>query len=109
MSNRRRMTNVRRIDLVREARAGLIPESDNLAEERLARMNLTERVIRSVKPYLGSLGRVSDDQAITDILASLRHYCDCKGLAFRKLDNAASALYVEEKADEAAWAARLGI
>ena len=108
MSNRKQMSNARRIELVREARAGLIPESDNWENERRVRTSLTLRMIRTAKTHLGSVARVSDDLAITNILSDLRHYCDCKGLAFKKLDRAAYALYSEVKSDESGWLAPPG-
>jgi hypothetical protein len=97
------MSNKRRNDLVREARAGMIPESDNIANEIRTRTSQTARIIRTAKTYLGSVTAVSDELAITDILADLRHYCDYKGLAFRKLHTAAHAQYMENKAYEATW------
>ncbi len=108
MPNRKQMSKARRVELVREARAGLIPASDDMEDERRVRTNLTARTIRAVKARLGSVTRVSDDLAITNILSDLRHYCDCEGLAFEKLDRAAYVLYSEEKADEAAWLSRPG-
>jgi hypothetical protein len=98
---RRRQNKAQSIDLVIEARAGLIPASDDVADERRARMNRTARVVRTIKAYAGLATCGSEHQAITDILADLRHYCDCEGLAFYKLYNAACALYLEES-DEAA-------
>jgi hypothetical protein len=103
MPNGKQMSKARRIELVREARAGLIPVSDDVEDERRVRTNLTARMILAVKTHLGSVTRVSDDLAITNILSDLRHYCDCNGLVYKKLDGAAYALYSEEKADEAAW------
>jgi hypothetical protein len=103
MPNRRQKNKSRRVNPVAEARAGLIPASDDVADEIRARTNLTLRIIRTVKPYLGSARRVSDDLAITNILSDLRHYCDSRGLAFEKLDRAANQLYSEEKTYEAAW------
>jgi hypothetical protein len=97
------MNKRRRANPVVEARAGLIPASDDAADEIRARTNLTVRIIRTVKPYLGSRRRVSDDLAITNILSDLRHYCDFRGLAFEKLDRAAYQLYSEEKTFEARW------
>lgn len=102
MPKRRQISKARRVDLMREARAGLIPASDDIADEKRARTNRTARIIRIVKPYSGPVARVSDEQAITNILAVLRHYCDSKGLPFRKFHTAAYALYLEDKADEAA-------
>src|SRR5271170_3574284 len=92
------MRHERRIELVREARAGLIPASDAIDAEKRARLVRASRVIRTVKPFLGSVTRVSDDHAITNILAYLRHYCDHNGLAFSKLGVEARRLYLEEKA-----------
>jgi hypothetical protein len=96
MPNRRQQNKRRRLNLVLQARAGLIPASDDIADEKRARMNHTARVIRTVKSYSGTVSRVSDDQAITNILADLRHYCDCTGLEFKKLDRVACAQYLEE-------------
>ena len=96
MPKRKETSDPRRIDLVRKARAGLIPASDDIADERRARMNHTTRVIRIVKTYTGSVSRVSDDQAITSILADLRHYCNCRGLSFKRLDRAAYALFLDD-------------
>jgi hypothetical protein len=98
----KKKNNTRPIDLVREARAGLIPESDNTASEIRKRMNQTARLICTAKAHLGSVTHVSDEQAITTILADLRHYCDCKGLQFRKFHAIAYAVYLEDKANEAA-------
>jgi hypothetical protein len=69
MPRRKQIRNIRRTDLVREARAGLIPESDNIENEIRTRTNQTARVIRTAKTYLGSVARVSEEQAITNILA----------------------------------------
>lgn len=99
MSKRKHTSQTRRIESVREARAGLIPASDDMADERRAQLNCAVRIIAAVKPCLGSLRLVSDRHAITNILADLRHYCDSKELAFSKLDAAAHTLYLQEKAD----------
>ncbi len=56
-----------------------------------------------MRDSIGSATCISDDLAITNILADLKHYCDCKGLAFGKLQRAAYAFYLEEKAYEATW------
>jgi hypothetical protein len=98
---RKQMSKIRRSDLLLAARAGLIPESENIANEKRVRTNRTARIIRTAKTYLGSVARVSDEQAITDILADLRHYCDSRSLPFRKLHTAAYALYLQDKRDEA--------
>ncbi|HVB54852.1 MAG TPA: hypothetical protein VNE63_00260 [Candidatus Acidoferrales bacterium] len=97
---KKQMSNARRAALVRQARAGLIPASDDMANEKRARMNRTARVARTVKAYERLHICGSKDLAITHILADLRHYCDCKGLAFHRFQTAAYALYSEEKADE---------
>ena len=102
MPNRKRTGNTGRKDVVRAARAGLIPASDDKLDEKRAQMNCAADIIRAVKPWLGSPTRVSDEQAITNILADLRHYCDSKGLAFSKFQAAACALYLEDRADEVA-------
>lgn len=97
------MSQTRRVDLVREARAGVIPESDNIANEIRTRTNQTARLVRTAKTHLGSVTRVSEEQAITNVLVDLRHYCDDQGLAFHKLHAAAQELYLGEKASEARW------
>jgi hypothetical protein len=99
MSKRQRMSNARRADLVRKARAGLIPASEDIADEKRERMNSTARIVRAEKAHLGTVARVSDEHAITSILADLRHFCDWKGLSFRKLHAASCALYLEDEAD----------
>lgn len=38
----------------------------------------------------------SDEEAIIDLLANLRHLCDLRGLDFAKLDRVAYSHYVEE-------------
>ncbi len=96
MPNRRQQKKPRWSDLVVEARAGLIPESDDIADEKRARMKRTARVVRTVKAHAKLATCGSEDRAITDILADLRHYCDCKGLPFHKLYRAAYALYLDE-------------
>jgi hypothetical protein len=101
MTKRKPIGKARGIDLVREARAGLIPTSDDIAAEKRARIDCAARIIRLTKPYLGSISRVSDEEAITNILADLRHYCDCKGLTIRKIRVAANALYLQDKIAEA--------
>lgn len=99
MLTRRQQNKSGRVNFVVEARAGLIPESDDLADEKQARMNYAAHVIREAKACLGSVGRVSDDHAIINILADLRHYCGHKDLGFDKLARAACTLYMEQRAD----------
>lgn len=95
MTNRKRVTNADCEEFVREARAGLIPASADLADEVRVRTNRTARMIRIVKTHLGSARRVSDDLAIIDVLADLRHYCDRNGLVFERLAKAAFERYLE--------------
>ncbi len=99
MSKRKLTSNPCPIHLVRAARAGLIPASDDVAAEKRARMRCTARIVQIEKVNLGTVTRVSDHRAIASILADLRHYCDWKGLAFRKCYAAARALYFQDKAD----------
>ena len=101
MPKRKQMSNTRYSDLVRAARAGLIPESDNIVNEKRVRTSRTARIIRTERTHLGSMKRVSEELAITNILADLRHYYDFKGLGFRKIHTAAHALYLENKSIEA--------
>jgi hypothetical protein len=82
--------------LVIEARAGLIPESDWIVEEVRARIRRTARIGRVIESRARSLSRGSRAVAISEVLADLRHYCDCKGLTFEELDTAASENYEDE-------------
>ena len=56
MPNRKQMSKARRIELVREARAGLIPRCDDIDDERRVRTNLTARMIHYRKNSLGVSG-----------------------------------------------------
>ena len=88
--------NKRRLpDHVIEARAGLIPESDWITYEKWARTNDQARVFCGVKAYARSVTHGSESEAVIDILAYLRQYCDRKGLEFHRLDAAAHSLYSE--------------
>jgi hypothetical protein len=97
MTNRRRRNKARWRELVIEARAGLIPECDDVEDEIRARMKRTARVVRILKGHARLPTCGSEDQAVTDLIADLRHYCHCQGLSFHKLDRAGYALYLEEK------------
>ena len=96
MPNNRQVNDSRRSALVLEARAGLIPTSDDVADERQVRM---DRIGSTVKAYAKMARGGSGDcdaWAITNILADLRHHCDSKGLAFHELDAAAYGHYLED-------------
>lgn len=84
--------------LVIEARAGLIPASDDIDDELRARLKRTARVVGLVRAYASLEGCGSDELAIADILCDLRHYCAGKGLSFHKLSDDAYAQYLEEVA-----------
>jgi dihydroorotase len=103
MPNTRKQSRLRVVNLMIEAPARVIFASDDMTDEIRLRTNQTGATIHAEKTILGSVASVSDDLAITNILSDLRHYCDSKGLAFKKLDKAARALYLEEKAHEAPW------
>jgi hypothetical protein len=79
-----------------KARAGIIFESDDIADERLAGMRAKGRVFRYIRAYAKSSTYGSESQAVIDILAYVRQYCDHKGLAFHKLEAAAHEAYLEE-------------
>ncbi|SRR6266852_7869067 len=96
MASKKLSNDTRRAALILEARAGLIPESDWIVAEVSARIDRTVRIGRVVKSHARLLTRGSDAQAISEILADLRHYCDSKGLAFEKLDAAACETYQDE-------------
>ena len=108
MPNRRQQHKVYRANVITKARGGLISDSDNIAEEIRVRTNLTASIICDGKRRLGSVTRVSDDLAITNILSDLRHYCNRRGLSYKKLDEAGCALYLEEKAYETACPTPIG-
>jgi hypothetical protein len=84
-------------DVVTEARAGLIPECDDIEDEISARMKRTTKVVRILKAHARLPTCGSEEQAITDLMADLRHYCHDEGLSFRKLDRAGYLLHLEEK------------
>jgi hypothetical protein len=96
MPNGRQLRNARYSAVVLEAGAGLIPASDADDDEIRARINRTDRVAKTVKAYAKLPWSGCEGIAITEVLADLRHYCEDKGLAFRELDVAARALYLEE-------------
>jgi len=96
MASKKLSNEMRRAALILEARAGLIPESDWLEGEVTARIERTARVARVIKSWARLLARGSDTLAISEILADMRHYCDSRGLAFEKLDAAASEIYHDE-------------
>ena len=98
MPNKKRSTKTRRAALIVEARAGLIPASDDIEDEVRSRMDRTARIGRIVKVYARLLEHGSENLAISDNLADLRHYCNGKRLAFRELDTAACERYQEEEA-----------
>jgi hypothetical protein len=79
-----------------KARAGIIFESDDIADERLAEMRAKRRVFRYIRAYAKFSTYGSEAQAVIDILAYARQYCDHKGLAFHKLEAAAREAYLEE-------------
>jgi hypothetical protein len=93
---KRQQSKIRHPNHVLQARAGLIPASDHIADERRARINHIARIIFTAKAQSGTVSRVSDEQAIASILADLRFYCDCTGREFKKLDRTARAQYLEE-------------
>ena len=82
--------------LVRDARAGLIPESDAVADEIRARMKIAARTLLSLAANAERPSRTSENRAIMEILADLRHYCEFKGYAYDELDTAATELYESE-------------
>lgn len=96
MANKKMSINKRQAALIREARAGLIPESDWIVEEVRARIKRTARVSRVITSHAKRLTRGSDVAAISEILADLRHYCDIKGLPFEELNTIACENYLDE-------------
>ena len=85
MRKEKMVSNTRRVAFVHDARAGLSPESENIENEVRTRTVQTARIIRIAKSSLGSVTNISDEQAITNILADLRHYCECQGLGVSQI------------------------
>jgi|SRR5277367_3197651 len=96
MPSTRLSVNKRQAALILEARAGLIPESDWIAEEARARINRTAQLSRVVVSHAKRLTNGSVGLAVTEILTDLRHYCDAKGLVFEELDAVASENHLDE-------------
>jgi hypothetical protein len=92
----KRKRSSKSISSVVQARAGLIPESDWTAAEVRERKNRTECINRTIRSYVGLSTKSSDAAVIPEILADLRHYCDCRGLAFEELDRVATETYENE-------------
>jgi hypothetical protein len=96
MCSKKLSNDARHAALILEARAGLIPESDWIAEEVRSRMERTASTGRFVSSHARLSSRGSDALAIKEILADLRHYCDSKGLGFQDLDAEACEDYQDE-------------
>lgn len=88
----------RRNSLMTEARAGLIPASDDVLAEIHARLHRTAQTVRTVNVRAKRVGFGSDRGAIAAMLADLRHYCENIGMEFRELDRVANEIYEEERA-----------
>jgi len=93
--------NPRHSARVIEARAGLIPASDDIEDELDSRTAHIRRILRTYAK--GTNGR--DDLAITNLLEDIRHYCDSKTLRFDELDAAAQNNH--EEYQESPWISRL--
>lgn len=78
------------------ARAGLIPASDDVADERRARTIRVTRMIRAARRHPGIGKSAAPEFVITDLLVDLRHYCDSCGLPFERLSEAALQSYLGE-------------
>lgn len=87
----------RRAALIVDARAGLIPASDDLWDEVRARISRTESIALTVEAYARTHKR-SDSLAVLDILSDLQHYCEKKSIRFDELDVVAREQYQEESA-----------
>ena len=59
-------------------------------------MKISARTLLSLAANAEGPSRTSENRAITEILADLRHYCDLKGYAYDELDTAATELYESE-------------
>jgi hypothetical protein len=96
-----------RRESIREARAGLIPQSDDIIDEIQARLDRTSTITRVVSRY--RVASESEEAAITNILVDLRHHCSAKGLSFGNLQTCATRLYGEEISSEAEYLSTLGL
>jgi hypothetical protein len=103
MTKRKQVSKRTRIKPARTPHVGIIYASDELADEGRARLDRMARIMRIVKTSLGSVARVTDGEAITDLLADLRHYCDCKDLAFSALNQKAIESYEDEVTGRDEW------
>lgn len=91
-----RNIRVRLANSVIEARAGLIPASDDLADEIVALMNHAAQLLRSLGSHMATPERASEQRAVREILTTLLQYCDFKYLNFRDLVASAHAEYIDE-------------
>lgn len=82
-------TEPRRRRSVAAARAGIIPASDDIADEARTRLRYAASLVRTMRRMAGTSPRATDEIVITDILAGLRYYCATKGWSFKQLDLAA--------------------
>ena len=98
MVKKKELNKAHRAALVVQARAGLIPASDEIANEIHARMERTARTCRSIKAYAKLPACGSDARAISDILTDLLHYCASMNLDFHELEAAAYQQYEDEVA-----------
>lgn len=83
-------------DSVKEARAGLIPASDDVADERRIQQNIAEALLKAVRTKANFGTSVADEVVIIEALARLGDYCDRRKLSFDDLSVLGYEQYLEE-------------
>jgi hypothetical protein len=103
MPSKEQLKNIRaEALLIKKARAGVIPASDNIEAE----LELyVARIGRTVNAH-AKFRHGDEALAISDILHELRHYCDSKCLAFGELNARAHEYYLED-VKESPWISRI--
>jgi len=107
MSRKQRISKRLQTGSVREARAGLIPQSDGILDEIEARLDRTSCIAKVVGRYWAASD--SEQEAITSILVDLRHHCTAKRLSFSLLQAAAARQFCEETSSESEYLWTLGL
>jgi hypothetical protein len=85
-------------NLVKEARSGLIPASDDMLDERRIQRKIAEALLRAVRTNAKFGASVADEVVIIEALARLRDYCDRRKLSFDDLSVLGHEQYLEETA-----------
>ena len=62
-------------------------------------MKTLEKIEEAIQPYMENRGDLEVSEAVADMLADLRHYCDVYELSFHQLDRRAYQNYLAEHTD----------